>query len=404
MCCAAMPAVALANPGHVHTAECNHQFVDEQGTYKAGPSNDRFKVASESGGGMKFILIDTGGVGEGTVARKAFEAAARYWSNILTDDITIRLNVQFSQLGPNILGSTGSTTNAVGYNTVRNALIADAKTQYDAAAVKSLTAGPLTFVSNEPPNAGPINTATRFLDNNNTFDNNNLSVNTAQMKAMGLNPVYASTNVNQVDGSVSFSTLFNWDFDPTNGIGEGLIDFVGVAAHEIGHALGFRSGVDLADVNAMPFIPAPGRRGLGNIAWGTVNDLFRYGSFDGQTIRDWSIGGTPCHSIDGGKTCTGLLSTARNNGDGRQASHWKDDTLLNAFPPIGIMDPTASGPGGTRPFQKVTRADAIAFDVMGYDLNVAAIPEPQTWAMMIIGFGAVGFAARRRQRVAVSFG
>jgi hypothetical protein len=30
--------------------------------------------------------------------------------------------------------------------------------------------------------------------------------------------------------------------------------------------------------------------------------------------------------------------------------------------------------------------------------NVAAVPEPGTWAMMLLGFGAIGFSMRRRQR------
>jgi hypothetical protein len=34
------------------------------------------------------------------------------------------------------------------------------------------------------------------------------------------------------------------------------------------------------------------------------------------------------------------------------------------------------------------------------DTSVAAVPEPATWAMMLVGFGAVGYASRRRNRVA----
>jgi len=33
---------------------------------------------------------------------------------------------------------------------------------------------------------------------------------------------------------------------------------------------------------------------------------------------------------------------------------------------------------------------------------VGAVPEPATWAMMLLGFGAVGFAMRRRQRPALA--
>ena len=36
-------------------------------------------------------------------------------------------------------------------------------------------------------------------------------------------------------------------------------------------------------------------------------------------------------------------------------------------------------------------------------LSLAAVPEPATWAMMIGGFGMIGAAARRRNRVSVSF-
>lgn len=35
----------------------------------------------------------------------------------------------------------------------------------------------------------------------------------------------------------------------------------------------------------------------------------------------------------------------------------------------------------------------------GPSFRIAAVPEPATWAMMIMGFGAVGHAMRRRQKV-----
>lgn len=47
----------------------------------------------------------------------------------------------------------------------------------------------------------------------------------------------------------------------------------------------------------------------------------------------------------------------------------------------------------------------VRFQNMSYNSVVAgAVPEAATWAMMLAGFGIVGMAARRRQRVSVSFG
>ena len=39
---------------------------------------------------------------------------------------------------------------------------------------------------------------------------------------------------------------------------------------------------------------------------------------------------------------------------------------------------------------------SYSFDTTGLSLSVAAVPEPATWALMILGFGAVGGAMRRR--------
>jgi PEP-CTERM motif-containing protein len=38
----------------------------------------------------------------------------------------------------------------------------------------------------------------------------------------------------------------------------------------------------------------------------------------------------------------------------------------------------------------------------GGNLNITPIPEPATWAMMLLGFGAVGFAIRRRRETVVA--
>ena len=58
-------------------------------------------------------LVDLGGVTRGTDAYDGFMAAANFWQTMITTDVTIKIGVGYSQLPPNVLGSTVSTTNSV---------------------------------------------------------------------------------------------------------------------------------------------------------------------------------------------------------------------------------------------------------------------------------------------------
>ena len=57
------------------------------------------------------------------------------------------------------------------------------------------------------------------------------------------------------------------------------------------------------------------------------------------------------------------MSTGKQTGDGRQASHWKDDGLTGVF--IGLMDPTL--PAAT--VETVGPADLRALDLIGWDIG-----------------------------------
>jgi hypothetical protein len=324
-------------PGHVTTATSTSGSTD-------------ITMQPVGSGALTFILHDIGGVTPGSQAEAGFERATALWQSFLGDAVTIRLDVGFSSLGPGILGSTGSTGKVVSYSAVRAALAADQSSSDDATAVASLSAGAsLSFFTDNSAGA-------RVLDNDGSNNNTYLSVNTANLKALGITTDANGRPVDTgaADGSISFSSDFTWDFDPSNGITAGAIDFVGVAVHEIGHALGFESGVDVVDTysGAGPGAPV----NLNPYAIFSTLDLFRY---SGTGVRDLSYGGTKYFSLNGGLTNLALFSTGDFQGDGNQASHWKDGLG------IGIMDPT-SVPAGQA--NVVTSRDIQAMDVIGWNL------------------------------------
>ncbi len=79
---------------------------------------------------------------------------------------------------------------------------------------------------------------------------------------------------------------------------------------------------------------------------------------------------------------------------------WGDLFGANAYV-SGISVGVGSGAGSG--FSANVDNIALAFDggVARYDFataNTAAVPEPATWAMMLIGFGGVGFQIRRQRR------
>ncbi len=351
-----------------------------------------------------FIFTDQGGVGVGTQARAGFMAAAALWSSAFSNNVTIRLDVGFQKLGSGILGSTGSSSTDVAYSDVRTALQARSATATERGTAASL-APTLAFESNTIN--GVTKASTKVYDTNGNYDNQYLSVNTAEQRALGL----LSNNDPTIDAGITFSSAFKWTFDASGGVTRGTYDFVGIAAHEIGHALGFVSGIDSSDWYAKF-----GYTDMDQTAWGTPLDLFRYQN----GIRDWTVGGVPCFSITSGKTCGAGFATGYYTGDHQQASHWKNGKGL------GIMNPTVVA--GTT--LKISGNDLAAFDSLGWDLattpnpvgnvhwatNVGTagtggqthtlVPEPVNLSFAALGFATFGIARRRaterklvRQRV-----
>lgn len=328
---------------------------------------------------LNIVLKDVSDTPMSAAQLGAFQSAANYWSSKLTDNVTVYVNIAFNDLGAGILGSTGSAVRTINYSTLRSSLVGDAKGATDASAVANLQAGPaLSFYATQ----GDLTT---HFDNDGSTNNTLLGINTANLKALGLNP---GTDALSPDASITFANAYAGDFAFTRVNGQvpaNKIDFITVAEHEIGHALGFVSGVDDIDFCA----GANNQCGLPNTAnrfegdwWYYPLDLFRY-SAAGKL--DVTVGGSPYFSVDGGATSIQSFSTGTDHGNGWQASHFGTSVITLMRPYVGngqSYDATAS--------------DLMAFDAIGWDL-AAAVPEPSQYALLLGGLAAIGLA-RRRQR------
>jgi hypothetical protein len=326
----------------------------------------------------------------GTSAQEqaGFTTAANFWAAQFTDTVTIDLTVGTGSLGAGILAQAGSPDTLFSYNTVKAALAGNASSALDAAAVAGLPVGPnlavyINRTSNNPNGSG---SATPYVDSTGA-NTAHVYVANANAKALGLTPTPGTVAgcVGNCDGFIQFSTAFTWDFDASDGIAFGAYDFVGLAKHEIGHALGFVSGVDILDTNS-PGVAGPFHDNL--FTFITPLDLFRCSaaSANAGADIDWTADTrVKSFSTDNCASTMGQFATGRIHGDGRQASHWKDNLGL------GVMDPTAA----TGETLVVTLLDLQSLDVIGWEL---AVPEPGT--MGVIGAGLLGLLAARRRRLA----
>ncbi len=162
-------------------------------------------------------------------AVSGFQAAANLWSGHFTDTMTVNIDIGFTALAPNILGSAGSTTFTDSYSDWKNALVSESVSAADAIATANLPVESAfgVYINRTTDNPFGDGSATPYVDNDGDANNTSIRMTSANAKAVGLlGPTDAGN-----DASITFSTLFDWDFDPSDGITSGAFDFIGVAAH-----------------------------------------------------------------------------------------------------------------------------------------------------------------------------
>ena len=285
----------------------------------------------------------------------AFEMAGKIWSTYITDNVTLNFQVgvtKSSSLPDKVIGGAlPAMAPNISYQTYRNQTVADAKSYYDRQSSSRLDPyyNKAFFKHGTSTNA---TSAEVWVDK--------LDMTRANAKALGVINRHSS----KLDGYILMSDLsgkgVDWDVG-INTVQSTQLDLVSTALHEIGHSLGFISGVDQNEnlTNAYTwgeFFDAAERA--------TPFDKFRFSSAS-NGISDLSYGSNldaKYFSYTGGETSNGALASGSNKskqGDGFQASHWK-----NKGSALGIMDPTLAR--GERP--KISVRDLKALDVIGWDI------------------------------------
>lgn len=318
-------------------------------------------------GSFNLVIAPGATLSGNAAAVAAFNRAANSWAARISDPITITINADLAALGAGVIGSTASTFLQAGFNVIRNQVVTDAATDIDDGIMAfTPTAAQFSAVMPAGRTLGPNILATK-----------------ANLKALGFTGLDASFGVS--DATITFSTSFAFDFDNSDGVTPGTVDFQTVAAHEIGHALGFVSFVDSVVAGATEVDPF-------------VLDLLRFGNNiagqDPATAADFTL--FPRNFVPGTDAITDAIndpewrmSTGVTGGDGRQASHWKADELTGVL--IGLMDPTLANGVAYGP----TAADFRAFDLIGYD--ILPIPEPGSLSLLLLA-GASFMTFRRCRR------
>ena len=280
-----------------------------------------------------------------------FEMAGQIWSQYLTDDVTINIHVEMTDdLPENVIGGAlPGMKKDVKYEKIweeisKDNLISDSLIASDDDDGKEFSA----------------------LVNGQTVEEiEKMKMTNANAKALDI----INGDRDKLDGYIvmnSFTGQSNvgWDYDISRDgeVAENSLDFVSVAIHEIGHVMGFVSGVDDSDwLYVVDKANEKEEEIEGDkVKFVTPFDLFRYSS-DGQI--DLSVGTEAYFSIDGGQTNLANFSTGEDKamgGDGFQASHWKQ----SGNDVVGIMDPVLK----LNQQREISSLDLTAMDVIGWDV------------------------------------
>ena len=310
-----------------------------------------FAVTMPGWANLTFNIIPEAGTPQYVV--DGFNAAAARWSSVLANPITVNIDLGWLPLASGVLGQTAPTFVQQDYSAVTAALNASATSADDHSAYAHLQSGPTysRLINHTTDNPNGANSATYYVSSLTP-----VLITSANARALGLAGASSSP-----DATIRFNANAAFDFNPADGTNPSQFDFVTVAAHELGHALGFISVVNQLEQQG----------GAAGQLPSSILDLFRFSAASiaaGPGFGDVTADGRNKYfSVDGGANAVAPFATGAIYGTGYQADHWQE------FSFTGLMD-AQSFPGLQR---RIGPTDLRAFDVLGY-----TVPEPGTAALL----------------------
>jgi len=301
------------------------------------------EAVSVSGAGLDIVFNIIGGLPAGAAAGLANVEA--FIESQFTDPVTISVTFRMQSMGPGVLGATSSSyAGSVLWPDVVEGL--QAGMDGDDVIHDYLPTGPTIPVRYDASSSTITNETRVFF----TIANFKATIGSTGGAA----------------ASMTLNTDFSWDYDPSDGVTG--FDFQSVVAHEVGHALGFVSGVDFRtnDIESLDIYRFQRTDGSGD--WNPDN----YNEFQNRArTADFNNPNDDANSD--------IISAEYRMEDGspRQASHFRDNMG------IGIMDPTAAA-GETFYPNFYRMADLQMFDAMGWDFvdcNLNAVADQQDLAI-----------------------
>ncbi len=193
-------------------------------------AHSRPKVSTGTGGCPDIIFNFDGDIPEPgrpvpTAARTAFAAVEDYIESRagFSDCVTIEILVWYQDLGSGVLGATGVDYRVTDFRSIRIGLQGgmDFDDEVQDCFASENTIGVCAACGDAPP-----------------VDQRAMRATVANYRALDQSASGGASMAFNSNLSIS------WDYDPSDGISEGHMCFQSVVAHELGHVLGFTSGID----------------------------------------------------------------------------------------------------------------------------------------------------------------